>query len=435
MSYPPFSFILPYFVFKITGQDASVGGIRIFSLLIHFICALLIFLIVYKFNKKRLSEDYFIPAYVAFCFYVFATGNLWFHSNFYFADSLVHVFVLGLINVFLSIVQQPETKTSKNISLLFTLTFLGIYTEWLALFAAFFVLALFIFKSFKTKIYIKYSLSIILATIFSLGLTVLQYSYIAGFNVLKNYSLLKFSRRSGFNEQTAIDGTSIYNTQSYKTIYSYYLTNYNYLVSFALLFGFAFLMLYFVNLKTKKVKFEFNPLLVLILISLTVATHHVVFFNFTAIHDVSTLKMTLPVCLFVGYFFALVFAYAGEVSKKTTQVFAVLFCGAFVFYSSQEYLRFSSDDTDKHFQKLTGDAVAKYANPDELVFTNVGISPVLMWHAQRNLVQSDNKKKCAEILDSLNYSKGIFFKISTQNNNVLLKVTRVNAMGDTIALN
>ncbi|MBK7668258.1 MAG: hypothetical protein IPJ32_13530 [Sphingobacteriaceae bacterium] len=114
VSYPPFSFILPYFVFKITGQDASIGGIRIFSLLIHFICALLIFLIVYKFSKKRLSEDYFIPAYVAFCFYVFATGNLWFHGNFYFADSLVHVFVLGSIYVFLSILQQPETKTTKT---------------------------------------------------------------------------------------------------------------------------------------------------------------------------------------------------------------------------------------------------------------------------------------------------------------------------------
>ncbi len=435
VSYPPLSFILPYFVFKITGQDVSVGGIRVFSLLVHFICALLIFLIVYKFSKKHLSEDYFIPAYVAFCFYVFATGNLWFHSNFYFADSLVHMFILGLIYVFLSILQQPEIKTTRNIFLVFIITFLGIYTEWLALFTAFFILLFFIFKSFKTKIYIKYSLSIITATVSSLGLTVFQYSCIAGYSIFKNYSLLKFSSRSGFNEQTAVDGTSIYNLQSYKTIYSNYLTNYNYLGSFALLCGFAFLMLYFVNLKTKKVKFEFNPLLILILISLSVAIHHVVFFNFTAIHDVSTLKISLPICLFVGYFFSLVFTYAGEVSKKITQVFAVLFCTAFIFYSSQEYLRLNSDASDKHFQKLTGDAVVKYAKPHELVFTNVGISPVLMWHAQRNLVQSDNTKKCAEILDSLNYSKGIFFKISSQNNGVLLKITKVNALGDTVAVN
>lgn len=435
VSYPPFNFILPYFVFKITGQDVSVAGIRIFSLLVHFICAFLIFLIVYKFSKKHLNEDYFIPAYIAFCFYVFATGNLWFHSHFYFADSLVHVFVLGLIYVFLSILQQPETKTSKNILLLFFLTFLGIYTEWLAFFVAFFLLLIFIFKSLKNKIYTKYVLSISAATILSLGLTAFQYSCIAGFNILKEYSLLKFSSRSGFNEQTAIDGTSIYNLQSYKTIYSNYLTNYSYLGSFTLLCGFAFLMLYLVNLKTKKVKFEFEPIITLALLSLTVIIHHFVFFNFTAIHDVSTLKMTLPVCLFVGYFFAVVFTYAGDISKKTTQVFAILFSAAFIFYSSQEYLRLNTDETDKHFQKLTGEAVAKYAHSDELVFTNVGISPVLMWHAQRNFIQSANTKNCAEILDSLNYSKGIFFKIYSKNNAFLLKITKVNAVGDTIAVN
>ncbi|MBK7668257.1 MAG: hypothetical protein IPJ32_13525 [Sphingobacteriaceae bacterium] len=151
--------------------------------------------------------------------------------------------------------------------LLFFLAFLGIYTEWLALFVAFFILLIFIFKSLKNKIYAKYALSISAATILSLGLTVLQYSCVTGFNILKEYSLLKFSSRSGFNEQTAIDGTSIYNLQSYKTIYSNYLTNYNYLGSFTLLCGFAFLMLYLVNLKTKKVKFEFEPILTLALLS------------------------------------------------------------------------------------------------------------------------------------------------------------------------
>ncbi len=118
-----------------------------------------------------------------------------------------------------------------------------------------------------------------------------------------------------------------------------------------------------------------------------------------------------------------------------TQVFAILFCAAFIFYSSQEYLRLNSNASDKHFQKLTGDAVAKYAHPDELVFTNAGVSPVLMWHAQRNLIPSANTKKCSEILDSLNYSKGIFFRISSQNNRFLLKITKVNALGDTVAVN
>jgi hypothetical protein len=263
----------------------------------------------------------------------------------------------------------------------------------------------------------------------------IQYSAIAGVKTLQQHWSEKFNGRSGFNSQTAIDGTTIFQEQSYKNIYSHYLSNYNYLGDFVLLCAFALLILLFVNRKTKKVQFQALPLLIIFLIFLAIALHHILFFNFTAIHDVSTLKTTLPVCLFVGYFFGVLFDYAGTRSVKMASAFSILFCAVFIYYSSLEYTRIHSGHNDPYAQKLTGDGAAKYAKPDEIVFTNVGISPVIMWHANRNLMPAISIKDCLKTLDSLHFQKGIFLKVSSQNEDFLLKITKVNANGDTLALN
>ncbi len=434
-SYPSFSFILPYVFIKLSGQNVSVSGIRILSLITNFVCAFLIFLITYKFFNRKIKDHIFIPAHIAFCFYVFATGNLWFHGNFYFADSLVHVFILGTIYLLLFIIDQPEKNVSSRNVLLFLLLFFGIYTEWLALFLAGVLLVFFIFKAFKSKIYINYLASVLAATILSLGLTVIQYSYIARFEVLKQHWIEKFNGRNGFNEQAAVDGTSIFHEQSYKDIYSHYLSNYNYLGSFTLLCAFALLIILLTDRKTKKIQFQSIPALIIFFISLAVIIHHVVFFNFTAIHDISTLKTTMPVCLFVGYFFGIAVQYAGKRSSKLINGSAILFCVTFIFFSSREYLLVNSGHSDSYAQKLTGDAAAKYAKPDEMVFTNVGISPVIMWHAQRNLMPAVSLKDCLKTLDSLHFQKGLFLKVSSQKEGFLLKISKVDMNGDTLALN
>jgi len=118
-----------------------------------------------------------------------------------------------------------------------------------------------------------------------------------------------------------------------------------------------------------------------------------------------------------------------------TGSFAILFCCTFVFYSSRESLVINSGHNDSYAQKLTGDAAAKYAKPDEIVFTNVGISPVLMWHAKRNSMPALSIKDCIKTLDSLQYSKGLFLRVSSQNKGFSLKITKVNVKGDTLAIN
>ena len=137
-SYPPFSFILPYAFIKLSGQDVSVTGIRIFKFIVHFVCAFLIFLIIHKFFNKKIKETIFIPAHAAFAFYVFATGNLWFHGNFYFADSLVHIFILGTVYLLLFIVGKPQENVKSKNLLLFLLTFFNLYRMVIVIFSSVF---------------------------------------------------------------------------------------------------------------------------------------------------------------------------------------------------------------------------------------------------------------------------------------------------------
>jgi hypothetical protein len=151
-SYPPFGFILPYTILQLFDKSDWVFGLRIISLIIHFLCALLIFLIVTKLFGKNIHELFFLPAYVGFCIYVFSAGNLWFHGNFYFADSLVHLFILSAIYVVVLILGSPAEGQGLKNSFLFLSVFLGVYTEWLAFFVSV-LMALYLgYGSFKNKV-------------------------------------------------------------------------------------------------------------------------------------------------------------------------------------------------------------------------------------------------------------------------------------------
>lgn len=435
VSYPPLSFILPYIVFKLSGQDVSVSGIRVFSLLIHFCCALLTLLILYKFFGKRFKADVFIPGYVAFCLYLFSTGNLWFHGNFYFADSLVHVFVLGAIYLMLFIYTDPKNKIKIRTTTLFLLIFSGVYTEWLALFFSILLLLALALICLNKKHFLPYLIATISGLILALTLCLFQYKLIAGPEALEEFLLAKFSGRSGLFEQSSIDNAHVYNHLSYKTIYSNYISNYSYLIKLALLCFTVFLILCYVNRKSKKEERTSGAISLFLILCGTILLHHILFFNFTAIHDISTLKATLPICLFIGYVVGVLSDSIPERGVKLVAALTILVVGGFTFYSLREYSLINAGHADSYAQKLVGEVAKNQSNPEETVFTNVGVSPVLMWYAQRNPVWSVNTENCRKILDSLNYKSGVFFNVTRYNNQFHIKTIRLLSNGDSLVLN
>lgn len=417
-SYPPFSFILPYAVLKLCGVKVSVSAIRIFSLLIHLPCSLLVFLLVNLLWKN------FIPSLLAFCVYLFSAGNLWFHGNFYFADSLVQLFVLGTLLVFVVIVKSPEKNLRTKNSLLVLLTFFGIYTEWLALFVAIFVLLFLVWKLKTTKLYLRYVIGIICGISLSLSLIIVQYSSIAGFTELKQHSLNKYSSRSGFIEQTALDGLSITEKNSFSEIYHNYIRHYNY-PGLLVLLGMAFLI--WRRFKNSS-NTDWNTIAqyTLWILVLSVITHHLLFFNFTAIHDVSTLKTSLLFCLFLGYVSS-IFNFIFSEQKSYLNSIIVLGLIVFIVFSANRYHQVNAGGNDIYHQEKVGKLIAEFSSPDEVVFTNIGVSPVMMWYAQRNPVTVKNEEEGRLLLQSMYPNKALFLKINPKDSTRFYELIRLSA--------
>ena len=61
VSYPAFSFLAAY-AFQIPFGGPSVAAIRVFSLLIHLSCSLLIFALLNVLFKKKLSDGFYLPS-------------------------------------------------------------------------------------------------------------------------------------------------------------------------------------------------------------------------------------------------------------------------------------------------------------------------------------------------------------------------------------
>ncbi|HRD37554.1 MAG TPA: hypothetical protein PLC65_02880, partial [Bacteroidia bacterium] len=404
-SYPPFCFIFPYLIFKATGFKVSLIGIRIISLLIHLGCGLLIFFIINLMFKKNISSDIFLPAIIGFTSYTFAAGNLWFHANVYFADMLVHVFILLSIYLLIKIIEEPEKNVGKRALLLIVITFFGVYTEYLALFVAFFTGAFFFILFFRKKVFLKYILVLAIASVSALGLTVFQYTQIAGFEELKQKTTEKYAQRSGHNKEQAEAGFSFGTSVSTNRFFSHYETNYKDLLDYVWLTFYivAFLLLAF--LFHQRIKIEPSHLIAFGTIFLSICVHHLVFFNFTVVHDFSTLKSSILFTLFIGYTIGLLFQYFSSQALLLNTTF-ILITGWFVHKSLNSYYATNQQDKGSHYQKIIGQTVKQYSTEEEVIFTNIFTTPVIWWYGQRGILEINSVEGCQSFLKFSNSPKG-----------------------------
>jgi len=433
VSYPPFCFIAPYLAFKLTFTDVSVTGLRVFGLVNHFFCALLILLIINRMFNKSLRSDFFLPSIIGFTIYLFASGNLWFHANVYFADMLVHLFVLWGLYLFIDILDSPEENKRTKMLLLFTATFLGVYTEWIALFVAFFMGLVLVFKCFKTKVYLKYILVLTIAAILPIGIAITQYSQIAGFELLKEQSVNKYKSRSGYDKSSADGGFTIDRPISKARIAGHYETNYEQLLDYAWLCLYFILGLLIFNRFDKRTQLKKSHLIIFGILIFSIFTHHFIFFNFTVVHDFSTLKSSMILVLFIAYTIGLFMAYMDSVRSKTiTGIAMVIITAWFVHLSLQKYYKVNRLDPVSYCEMAIGDAVKKYSNPEDVIFTDVYVTPVLFWYSQRNVIQVNNLGDCVWYLNSGKCKTGLYIKAKKGAKDFVLEGIKMTMNGDSV---
>lgn len=433
-SYPPFCFIFPYLAFKLFNLKVSLLGIRIIGLFIHFYCALLIFLIINQFFKKQYNSLLFIPSLIGYTMYLFASGNLWFHANIYFADMLVHVFILSALLVFIKVVDEPQNTNKWHLTGLAFFTFFGVYTEWIAVFFAFFMGAFLFLKAFKNKILFKYVIAIFIAASSSISLSIWQYTTIAGFQPLKEKTIQKYTQRSGHDKSNAEAGYAFGTASSKNRFFTNYETNYSSLLDYTWLIFYVIVLLLFLNYLRRKNTIKQSHFLGFGVVFLSIVTHHLAFFNFTVVHDFSTLKSSILFTLFIGYITGMLFTYYEEKGYLVNSILFGLITFWFVHCSIQNYYFVNKQDKSSYYQKIVGDVIKKYSTPDEVIFTNVYGTPVIWYYAQRNIIESNHIHGCVSFLKSSNSQKGFFVKLIEQDKKFLVSANRLNINGDSTLL-
>jgi hypothetical protein len=437
VSYPPFAFLAPYFCFKLLGITPSVTAIRVFSVFLHLVCAFLILNIMYAFFSKRLSEDFFAPGLLAVAVYLFAAGNLWFHSNIYFADTLEQVFAIGTVFLLVKSLRHEGRKFSvTHLLLLGLVNFLGVYTEWLQVFLAFTAFLAACMLAFRRRKFIAIGTVLAVSTLFSLSLTLWQYTSIAGFGPLKTIQLSKYNQRSGRgtnSENTAHIGnkeSTLFLTKNYERHYSHILN----LTYFSLLTLLGVLVL---NKDRRRIlRSTLHISLPLLLLLAGLCMHLVVFFNFNVIHDFGTLKFSTFFALAVGIGMAALQRHILSFNRVARIACNAIFLGISAYFISESINRYyfnnnSNQLTNYHLN--VGEAVRKYARPDEIVFGR-GVTPVTNYFAQRNVFNAADVSDARRFLQGAHYDKGIFIDGGDLETGLINRIVRFTVTGDSVIL-
>lgn len=437
VSYPPFGFLAPYYAFKLVGAVATVRAIRCFGIFIHLLCSFLILLVVLEFYGKSIRETIFLPAFLASAVYMFASGNLWFHSNIYFVDCLVPVFIIGVLLVIVKFLRHPEKLGSVRLLLLLgVLNFLGSYTEWLQVFFAFTICVFAFVAGFRNRKYFRLWAVMVVSTLLPVALTIWQYTSIAGFAELEKQSVEKYNQRSGRAEKPDYQ-TAFLSTDSILKLTANYEKQYKHVLDFCY-FSILLLVAFFLFRRNRMelLKESMHIWLPLLLLVLALLMHLLVFYNFNVVHDFGTLKCSIFFALLIGVAFGALrrqIRYYHKATRFIAYAITLGFFGYTISESVNRYYRNNNSNQVTSFDVNLGTMARIYAAPDEIVFAST-INPVTSYCAQRNIVDARNPKHAIDILQYAKYDKGIYIDVEDNEIGKVRKVVRITRNGDSTIL-
>lgn len=409
ISYPPFSYFLPFMFFRAFSIYPDVLPLQTLNLILHLINSSLIFLLAAKLTEKRSKDEINSAAIIGFAVYVFSPATLWFHSNVYFADTLVQTFFISGIYF---AVKYAEERNNRNLLLFSAAVFLMAYTEWIA---GFFVASLLLYsllnrgEKWVKILFLAAAASSLLAVL----LTVSHYSQIAGFDSYAAAFTKKYLSRSAV---TADEYGQTTNLSSLPKIIKYYMQNYGPIIL-------TLVILLLISVKTNKRRFEEilwdnkTVVFALFLSASPALMHHIFGLNFTLSHDFSVLKTSV----FFSLTAALLYESAREKTKKPVDVLLILAFAACVFLYLYGNLfvytnPFLGGGLRQNLEyREIGLAIKESAKQDEVIFIkkdNYTIVPQLIFYAHRNIALWENEEKARELIRLNKAKKGIVFVLN-----------------------
>jgi hypothetical protein len=269
------------------------------------------------------------------------------------------------------------------------------YTEAMGVLFAF-SLVLYAIFHFREKTIRNAAIIAAAGTSAALCLTLVQYSQIAGLEELIKRLTSTYTARSGLC--SGIDAC--------QRIFSHYADGFGWLLLVLVVTSVAILGKDLLGTATVRLgKMEKAGLWLAIAPAIL---HHLIFFNFTSIHDFSVLKDVVFFALIAGMLFYLL---------DTGWVAAVL-AMAFICSLLIGVGRFWKANRDSSgCCKETGELIARTARPDEVVFVAVTEEscPQTVFYAHRNIAEFWGEKDARQLIRKNGARRGIIFELDDDN--------------------
>jgi hypothetical protein len=414
-SYPPLAFYVPYVIFEFLHIYPTVLPLQIFNLILHFFSGVFVYLALKVLLECRIEPC--VPGIIGFAVYIFSPQTLWLQANVYMSDIFVQVIFTAAIYLVLKWAKHGPSGT-RSYFILAALTFCFVYTEWLGLVSAIFLIVF--ARLNREKDWSNgFQAAVILGATAALALALWQYSSISGFHDFLLSSGHKYLLRSGIGKQPDMN------------FHPWNLLGWLLLVTYLFLAYAAdfLLLLLWVAFKAKGRSLLLPPHMKIALLCSALyppLLHHLIFFNFTADHEFSTLKEAPIIAIAAGLLawclWDIVETTACSAWRMRTLV--LLSLAGFFLTAAGEY-RVIVGPKDSGYKPI-GEYIFKEAHADEIVFVESQDPykrtdepfPQMIFYAHRNIARWD-ERQARELARQNGVSKAVIFILDRAETKVI----------------
>lgn len=392
-------FLYPYYFFKLFSLTPSPATLTIFNLILSLICMLLVFSISRKVFSEQDSNNPIKSLGVVFL-YVLNPCTLWYAGNGYVHEVMVIPFFLMQVNLFIDFVKSESTFSKGKLLLYFLVTVLGVFADWLCIVWLIVTLIYALLRVGAERKWTLYLLVAIVTGLVSILLVIFHYGYYLGIVEYVTALANRYQSRGMLNISIRSVSDILFK------IVKHYLTSYLSLLLLISIFAGLYLIKFF---KRQKITFNLDTASksILFLTFLTAFLHHIIFLEFTSVHEYAVLKSALFLSLATG---TLLFASKIPV-KALFLVFFVVSITQYYYINRIGPISLNGDRYD--YTEVTGKMIQKNAYNYEVVFVNDSkMRPQISYYAKRTILYAATLEQAKQVLrQQPGKLKGVWFDI------------------------
>lgn len=392
-------FLYPYYFFKVFALTPAPATLTIFNLILSFVCMLLVFTIARKVFSEQDSNSPIKSLGVVFL-YVLNPCTLWYTGNGYVHEVMVLPFFLMQVNIFIDFIKRESAFSKGQLLLYFFVTVLGVFSDWLCIVWLMVTIVFALKRVSAERKWISYLLVAAVSGIFSVLLVIGHYGYYLGIENYINALANRYQSRGMLN-------ISIKSVDDFLfKIVKHYFTSYLSLLLLISIFAGLFLIKLF---KRQKITFNLDTASksILFLTFFTASLHHIIFMEFTSVHEYAVLKAALFLSLATG---VLLFA-SNTPIKASLLIFFIASILQYYYINRIGQISLNGDRYD--YAKVTGKIIQKNAYDTEVVFVKDSkMRPQISYYAKRTILDATTLEQAKLVLrQQPGKLKGVWFDI------------------------